>query len=138
MKKLPALVLLATLLAGSAGSVFAANGGFDGPGSATAATTAATGQNGGFSGPDARKMTVADALKLSDDAPVVLRGTIVRQLDNKHYEFKDNTGTIRAEISPKRWNGLKVTPQDEIEAEGEIDKEWNKAELDVKAVRKVQ
>ena len=67
MKKLPALALLATLLAGSAGSVFAANGG-----------------------------------------------------------------------SPKRWDGLKVTPQDEIEVEGEIDKEWNKTELDVKAVRKVQ
>ncbi len=31
MKKLPALALLATLLAGSAGSVFAANGGFEGP-----------------------------------------------------------------------------------------------------------
>lgn len=138
MKKLPALALLATLLAGPASSVFAANGGFEGPGSATAATAVTTGQNGGFSGPDARKTTVADALKLSDDAPVVLRGTIVRQLDNKHYEFKDNTGTIRAEISPKRWNGLKVTPQDEIEVEGEIDKEWNKTELDVKAVRKVQ
>ncbi|HDU8582672.1 MAG: YgiW/YdeI family stress tolerance OB fold protein [Morganella morganii] len=138
MKKLPALALLATLLAGSAGSVFAANGGFEGPGATAAATTTTAAQNGGFSGPDARKMTVADALKLSDDAPVVLRGTIVRQLDNKHYEFKDSTGTIRAEISPKRWGGLKVTPQDEIEVEGEIDKEWNKTELDVKAVRKVQ
>ena len=76
MKKLPALALLATLLAGSAGSVFAANGGFEGPG-ATVVTTTTAAQNGGFSGPDARKMTVADALKLSDDAPVVLRGTIV-------------------------------------------------------------
>ncbi|MEG0434808.1 MAG: NirD/YgiW/YdeI family stress tolerance protein [Morganella sp. (in: enterobacteria)] len=138
MKKLPAFALLATLLAGSAGSVFAAtNGGFEGPG-APSATTVTTTQTGGFSGPDARKMTVADALKLSDDANVVLRGKIVSQIDKKHYEFKDSTGTIRVEISPKRWDGLKVTPQDEIEVEGEIDKEWNKTELDVKAVRKVQ
>lgn len=134
MKKLLFLVLLATLLSGS---VFAANGGFDGSG-APAATAVTTAQAGGFNGPDTRKMTVADTLKLSDDAHVVLRGKIVRQLDNKHYEFKDNTGTIRVEISPKRWNGLKVTPQDEIVVEGEIDKEWNKTELDVKAVRKVQ
>ncbi|KJF76006.1 hypothetical protein UA45_20810 [Morganella morganii] len=43
-EKLPALALLATLLAGSAGSVFAANGGFEGPGATAAATTTTTSQ----------------------------------------------------------------------------------------------
>ncbi|MDI5434721.1 NirD/YgiW/YdeI family stress tolerance protein, partial [Salmonella enterica subsp. enterica serovar Kentucky] len=41
------------------------------------------------------------------------------------YVFKDATGTINVDIDHKRWNGLTVTPQDTVEIQGEVDKDWN-------------
>ena len=139
MKKLPLITLIAAL---ATAPVFAAtsdvnssaNGGFNGPGTVTNSQTQST-QTGGFSGPNNSETTVAKALDMSDDSWVILRGNIVKQLDNKHYEFTDGTGTITLEISPKRWNGVNVTPTDKIEVRGKIDKDWNSREVEVKQVQ---
>lgn len=131
MKKLPVIALVAAL---ASAPVFAANGGFDGPGAATNTTNQTT-QMGGFIGPNSGEMTVAKALDMSDDSWVILRGNIVKQLDNKHYEFTDGTGTINLEISEKRWNGINVTPKDKVEIRGKIDKDWNSREVEVKQIQ---
>ncbi|CAB5532033.1 Uncharacterized conserved protein [Providencia rettgeri] len=131
MKKLPVIALIAAL---ASAPVFAANGGFDGPGAATN-TTAQTSPTGGFIGPNSGEMTVAKALDMSDDSWVILRGNIVKQLDHKHYEFTDGTGTINLEISEKRWNGINVTPKDKVEIRGKIDKDWNSREVEVKQIQ---
>ncbi|SQI42381.1 Uncharacterized conserved protein [Providencia alcalifaciens] len=60
---------------------------------------------------------------------------LVKQLDKKHYEFTDGTGTITVEISQKRFNGVNVTPKDKIEIRGEVDKDWNSKEIDVKQLQ---
>ncbi len=131
MKKLPVIALVAAL---ASAPVFAANGGFDGPGAAINTTTQTT-QTGGFISPNSGEMTVAKALDMSDDSWVILRGNIVKQLDNKHYEFTDGTGTINLEISEKRWNGINVTPKDKVEIRGKIDKDWNSREVEVKQIQ---
>ena len=131
MKKLPLIALIAAL---ASAPVLAANGGFDGPGAAQT-TTNQTNQAGGFSGPNSGETTVAKALDLSDDSWVILRGNIVKQLDQKHYEFTDGTDTINLEISPKRWNGINVTPKDKVEIRGKIDKDWNTREVEVKQIQ---
>lgn len=131
MKKLPIIALVAAL---ASAPVFAANGGFDGPGAVTNTTTQ-TSPTGGFIGPNSGEMTVAKALDMSDDSWVILRGNIVKQLDHKHYEFTDGTGTINLEISEKRWNGVNVTPKDKVEIRGKIDKDWNSREVEVKQIQ---
>mgnify|MGYP000760690062 FL=1 len=51
--------------------------------------------------------------------------------------FKDASGTINVDIDHKRWNGVTVTPKDTVEILGEVDKDWNSVEIDVKQIRKV-
>lgn len=135
MKKLPIIAMIAAL---ASAPVFAATGGFDGPGAAPQISSTQTTKAGGFNGPNSGETTVAKALELSDDSWVILRGNIVKQLDQKHYEFTDGTGTINLEISPKRWNGVNVTPKDKVEIRGKIDKDWNSREIDVKQIQIIQ
>ncbi|MDR8274407.1 NirD/YgiW/YdeI family stress tolerance protein, partial [Acinetobacter baumannii] len=40
------------------------------------------------------------------------------------------------DIDHKRWNGVTVGPQDTVESQGEVDKDWNSVEIDVKQIRK--
>ncbi|HEX4501559.1 MAG TPA: YgiW/YdeI family stress tolerance OB fold protein [Scandinavium sp.] len=131
MKKTLAMAAIVALMSAP---VFAANtqGGFSGPGSTTT-----TSQSGGFVGPNGTVTTVEQAKSLRDDAWVTLRGTIVERLSDDRYTFKDATGTMNVDIDHKRWNGVTITPQDVVEIQGEVDKDWNSVEIDVKQINKV-
>ncbi len=102
---------------------------------AVSALAARPHMGGGFTGPGAESATVADALKMRDDTPVTLRGTIEKRLGGEHYLFKDATGTITVEIDDDKWNGQNVTPDTPIEISGEIDKDWTSLKVDVDVVR---
>ncbi|MEB0950600.1 YgiW/YdeI family stress tolerance OB fold protein [Citrobacter sedlakii] len=130
MKKLAAI--FAVLALSSAPVLAAQQGGFSGP-SATQTQT----QGGGFVGPNGSSATVESAKSLRDDTWVTLRGNIVERVSDDLYLFKDATGTINVDIDDKRWHGLTVTPQDTVEIQGEVDKDWNSVEIDVKQIRKV-
>lgn len=133
MKKFAAMTAVLALCAAPA---FAANqGGFTGPGAAQQQTTSQ--QGGGFTGPNGSKATVESAKSLRDDAWVTLSGNIVERISDDTYSFKDATGTINVDIDQKRWKGLSVGPQDKVEIQGEVDKDWNSVEIDVKEIRKV-
>ncbi|WLI75768.1 YgiW/YdeI family stress tolerance OB fold protein [Kosakonia sp. H02] len=132
MKKFAAITAVIALCSAPA---FAANqGGFTGPG---ATQHSASQQSGGFTGPNGSKATVESAKSLRDDAWVSLSGNIVERISDDTYLFKDATGTINVEIDQKRWKGLSVGPQDKVEIQGEVDKDWNSVEIDVKEIRKV-
>lgn len=124
MKKVVTITLLALLalpaLANTAG-------GF------TDSTTAGT---GGFKGPSTALTTVEIAKTLRDDAKVVLRGKIERHLGGDNYLFSDSTGSITVDIDNKKWNGQMVSPQDQVEIQGEVDKDWNSVEIDVDRIIK--
>ncbi len=90
-------------------------------------TTASYAQfTGGFEGPMAGSnnvMTVKQALDLSDNSRVVLKGRIINSLGDEKYTFSDGTAEVIVEIDDEDWSGRKVTPQDTIEIFGELDKE---------------
>ncbi|MEO3990199.1 YgiW/YdeI family stress tolerance OB fold protein [Pseudocitrobacter cyperus] len=127
MKKLAAMAAVLALI--STPVLATSQGGFSGP---------TTTQGGGFVGPDGTSTTVANAKSLRDDTWVTLKGNITERISDDLYTFKDETGTINVDIDDKRWNGLTVTPQDKVEIRGEVDKDWNSVEIDVKQIQKLK
>lgn len=98
---------------------------------------------GGFSGPvsGAQADTVAKALTLSDDAPVVLTGNIVSQVagSKDKFIFKDASGEVRMEIERKVFAGQTVTPQDTVRIIGKVDKDLGKdVEIEAKMLEIVK
>ena len=81
--------------------------------------------------------SVKQALKMRDDSVVTLRGNIVKRLSDDNYLFQDKTGTIVVEIEYKYWAGLSVNSKDTLELTGKIDRDFNKIELEVFSVKKV-
>ena len=135
MKKIAAITAIMALCSAP---VFAANqGGFSGPGANQNQTQTQQTQAGGFVGPNGSSTTVANAKSLRDDTWVTLRGNITERISDDLYVFKDASGTVNVDIDHKRWNGQTVTPQDTVEIQGEVDKDWNSVEIDVKQIRKV-
>lgn len=91
---------------------------------------------GGFSGPGLAESTVAQAVKMSDDTPVVLVGKIEKSLGGEKYLFKDASGSVIVDIDDDDWRGLNVTPADTIIIEGEVDKGlFEETKIDVDSVR---
>lgn len=86
---------------------------------------------------NANLTTAAKVKDLKDDAWVKLRGNITERLSDDRYTFRDETGTVVVEIDHKRWNGVTVSPQDKVELQGKVDKDWNEFEIDVKQVIKL-
>lgn len=128
MKKLAAIAAILALA--SAPALAATQGGFSGPSTTTT-------QAGGFVGPNGTVTTAANAKTMRDDTWVTLRGNIIERVSDDLYIFKDASGTVKVDIDHKRWNGQTITPQDVVEIQGEVDKDWNSVEIDVKQIRKV-
>ena len=133
MKKFAAI---AAIMMMTTAPVFAAQGGFTGP-SATQTQTQTQTQQGGFVDNDANLTTAAKVKDQKDDSWVKLRGNITERLSDDRYLFRDTTGTVNVEIDHKRWNGQTISPQDKVEIQGKVDKEWNEFEIDVKQVIKL-
>lgn len=98
---------------------------------------------GGFSGPvsGAQADTVAKAVTLADDAPMVLTGNIVSQVagSKDKFIFKDATGEVRMEIERKVFAGQTVTPQDTVRIIGKVDKDLGKdVEIEAKVLEIVK
>ena len=90
---------------------------------------------GGFTGPGLSVSTVAEAVKMSDDQPVVLVGQIEQSLGDEKYLFKDATGSVTIEIDNDDWRGVNVGPSDTIEITGEVDKDFFDVKNDVDTVQ---
>lgn len=133
MKKLAAIAAIAMM---ASAPVFAAEGGFSGP-SATQTQTQNQTQQGGFVDNSVSPTTAAKAKDLKDDRWVKLRGNITERLSDDRYVFRDASGTVNVEIEQKRWNGQNVTPQDQVEIQGKVDKDWNEFEIEVKQITKL-
>lgn len=127
---LAALLTILTLPA------LAQQGGFSGPG--TPQTQPAATQQGGFAGPSAPRVPVDKVKSLDDDTWVTLQGNIEQRVGDDTYTFRDASGTLTVEIDHKRWNGQTITPQDKVQLEGKVDKDWNSVEVDVKNIKKIQ
>lgn len=131
MKKSAALLVVTALI--STPVLAAQNGGFVDPNAPTTSV-----QQGGFSGPNGTVATVKQAQDMKDDAWVTMRGKIEKRVGDEEYMFRDATGTMTVEIDDKRWDGQNISPADNVELQGKLDKDFNSVELDVKQIKKVQ
>ena len=78
-----------------------------------------------------------EATGLRDDTRVVMQGHIVEKLGKDKYMFRDASGTIRMDIDDAKWHGQKISPKDNIEIHGEVDRKRNHVEIDVDRVVKL-
>ena len=92
---------------------------------------------GGFVGPSGIVSTVEQAKTMRDDSKVTLRGNIVQHLGGEKYLFADKSGNVTVEIEHDEWGGQTVAPADKVEIQGEVDKDWNSVEIDVKRIMKI-
>ena len=122
---------LVTIL--TASSVFAQQGGFNGPGDTNG------GQNG-FNGPTAqlRAVTVSQLSTLPHKSYVTLTGNITQSLGRKYYTFRDSTGEITVEIEQRAWWGVTAGPSDRVEITVEVEnKGYGRMEVEVYRIRKL-
>lgn len=96
------------------------------------------GRHGGFVNSNQAVTTVSEAKNWNDDQLVVLQGKIVKQMGKDDFLFRDATGEIEVEIDNKAWEGVQITPNDEVKLYGEVDKSWNKTEVEIHRVEKVK
>jgi len=90
-----------------------------------------------FQGPSASvtEATVAQArsgLRVGSD--VTLTGHIVDHVREEYYTFRDDSGSIRVEISPRLFAGRAVTPEDRVRITGEIERSARGRYIDVEAL----
>ena len=133
MKKIAAMTAIVALV--SMPVLAAGQGGYTGPSATTPASSTTLGC--GFFGPSGAVTTVTNVKSLRDDTWVTLRGKITERISDDLYKFQDASGVINVDIDHKRWNGVTVGPQDTVEIQGEVDKDWNSVEIDVKQIRKI-
>ncbi|CAH0991596.1 Protein YgiW [Sinobacterium norvegicum] len=78
--------------------------------------------NAQFEGPsDQVLISVKQIEQLSDDTDVVLEGRLVKKLKNENYLFEDQSGSITVEIDDEDFKGMKVTPDNVVRIEGEVE-----------------
>lgn len=83
-------------------------------------------------------VTVEQVRGMSDNAPVIIQGYILRKNGENSYVFQDTTGTINLEIDEEDWGEMTVSPNDFIEVWGEVDKNGSSMiEVDVSAMKKI-
>ena len=96
------------------------------------------GDQGGFNGPGPDIVTVQQLENASDKTMVALKGNIVQYLGGKYYVFKDATGTINVTIGEKHFFGLQIAPADTVLIYGKVKRDWDKFEIKVSNLIKVQ
>ena len=94
-------------------------------------------KHGGFVNGNQTVSKAADANTWKDDQYIILQGNIVKQVGKDDFIFKDASGEIQVEIDRKAWRGQDISPSDEVKLYGEVDKSWDKMEVDIDRVEKI-
>lgn len=68
-----------------------------------------------------RHVQVADIQGLKDGTAITLNGTLIKHLNQEHYEFNDGTGLILLEIDHDIWKASGIQVGDKVRAVGEVD-----------------
>ena len=84
-------------------------------------------------------ISVKEALKLNDDAKVVLEGKIKSHIKSDKYEFAYKNGdTIVVEIDNNKWGNVTANEDTLLKIRGEVDKELTKTKIDVDSVEVIK
>ena len=105
-----------------------------------ASLTASIAMAGGFTSKhQSETISVKEALKLNDDARVVLEGKIKSQIKSDKYEFADKNGdVIVVEIDNKKWGNITANEDTLLRIRGEVDKDFTKTKIDVGSVEVIK
>ncbi|MHB9296103.1 hypothetical protein PilKf_01857 [Pillotina sp. SPG140] len=96
-----------------------------------------TPRGGGFTGPSLVKVrSIQEVIKMPHDADVIVEGTIEYHIKGKKYLFSDGTDTIVVEIDHAVWNGLSIGAEDIVRISGEIDRKFQRIEIEVESIAK--
>ncbi len=95
---------------------------------------------GGFASKHSSEtISVKEALKLNDDAKVVLEGKIKSHIKSDKYEFVDKNGdVIVVEIDNKKWGNITANEDTLLRIRGEVDKDFTKTKIDVGSVEVIK
>ena len=95
---------------------------------------------GGFTSKhQSETISVKEALKLNDDAKVVLEGKIKSHIKSDKYEFVDKNGdVIVIEIGDKKWGNVTANEDTLLRIRGEVDKDFAKTEIDVDSIEVIK
>ncbi|WP_107785094.1 NirD/YgiW/YdeI family stress tolerance protein [Campylobacter concisus] len=95
---------------------------------------------GGFTSKySSETISTKEALKLKDDAKVVLEGKIKSHIKSDKYEFIDKNGdVIIIEIDNKKWDNIAANEDTLLRIRGEVDKDLMKTEIDVDSVEVIK
>ena len=95
---------------------------------------------GGFTSKhQSETISVKEALKLNDDAKVVLEGKIKSHIKSDKYEFVDKNGdVIIVEIDNKKWGNVTANEDTLLRIRGEVDKDFTKTKIDVGSVEVIK
>ena len=95
---------------------------------------------GGFTSKcSSEAISVKEALKLKDDAKVVLEGKIKSHIKSDKYEFIDKNGdVIIIEIDNKKWGNITANEDTPLRIRGEVDKDLMKTEIDVDSIEVIK
>lgn len=94
-------------------------------------------KHGGFVNGNQTVSKAADANTWKDDQYIILQGNIIKQVGKDDFIFKDASGELQVEIDRKAWRGQDISPSDEVKLYGEVDKSWDKMEVDIDRVEKI-
>lgn len=84
------------------------------------------------------QVKVAEVKNLKDETAVTLTGTLVKHLNQEHYEFNDSTGLILLEIDDDLWKSAGIQAGDKVTAIGEVDKHrYKPTDIEVVKIEKV-
>ena len=84
-------------------------------------------------------ISVKEALKLNDDAKVVLESKIKSHIKSDKYEFIDKNGdVIVVEIDNNKWGNVTANEDTPLRIRGEVDKDLTKTKIDVDSVEVVR
>ena len=72
-------------------------------------------------------VTVAQATNLADETAVNLTGTIIRHIQEDHFELKDETGSIHVEVDDKLASINQLKAGTKVKVYGEVDTHREKA-----------
>ena len=79
-------------------------------------------------------VSVSAIAKLKDETAVTLKGTLLKHLNEDHYEFSDGTGAILLDIDDDLWKASNIKAGDKVQVVGEVDTHRYKP-TDIEAVK---
>ncbi len=83
-------------------------------------------------------VSVSAIAKLKDETAVTLKGTLLKHLNEDHYEFSDGTGVILLDIDDDLWKASNIKAGDKVQVVGEVDTHrYKPTDIEVVKIEKV-